>query len=99
MIFIVLLRTHVCPQARNNLLPGSVSSQVDYTAKVAAIVSVTLTATDIQGADLSEPLVLFWHRHPEGAWKTLLTETLSRLPFIPNMLSHLALLSQLLGNW
>jgi len=31
--------------------------------KVTAIVSVMLTATDIQGADLSKPLVLFWHCH------------------------------------
>jgi len=43
----------------NNLLTGSVSSQVDYyTSKVTAIVSMMLTAADIQGADLSEPLVL-----------------------------------------
>ena len=50
----------LCPQAHNNLLPGSVSSQVDYyTSKVTAIVSMMLTAADIQGADLSEPLVLF----------------------------------------
>jgi len=48
----------------------SASSQVDYyTSKVTAVVSVMLTAVDIQGADLSEPLVLFWHHHPEGAWK------------------------------
>ena len=31
--------------------------------EITAIVSVMLTATDIQGADLSEPLVLFWHSH------------------------------------
>ena len=53
---------------------------------------------DIQGTDLSEPLVLFWHRHREGAWNKLATATLSWLSFIPNMLSHLSLLSQLLGN-
>jgi len=48
------------PQAHNNLLPGSVSSQVDcYTSKATATVSMTLTAADIQEADLSEPLVLF----------------------------------------
>jgi len=32
---------------------------------------MTLTAVDIQGADLSEPLVLFWHHHPVvvcGLW-------------------------------
>jgi len=50
----------LCPQAHNNLLPGSVSSQVDYyTSKVTAVVSMTLTAADIQGADLCEPLALF----------------------------------------
>ena len=50
----------LCPQAHNNLLPGSVSSQVDYyTLKVTAVVSMTLTAADIQGADLYEPLALF----------------------------------------
>ena len=51
----------LCPQA-HNLLPGSVSSQVDYyTSKVTAVVSMTTTAADIhvQEADLSEPLVLF----------------------------------------
>ena len=47
-------------QAHNNLLPSSVSSQVDYyTSKVTAVVSMTLTAADIQGADLCEPLALF----------------------------------------
>ena len=50
----------LCPQAHNNLLPGSVSSQVDYyTWKVTAVVSMTLTAADIQGADPYEPLALF----------------------------------------
>jgi len=39
-----------------------------------------------------------WHRHPEGAWKTLPTATLSWLSLIPNMLCHLALLSRSLGN-
>ena len=52
------------PQAYNNLLPGSLSLQLDYyISKVTAVVSVTLKAADIQGTDLSEPLVLFWHRH------------------------------------
>ena len=37
---------------------------LDYTLK---LVTVTLTATDILGADLSEPLVLLWHHHREGA--------------------------------
>ena len=69
-----------------------------YTSKVTAIVSVTLTATDIQGADLSKPLVFFWHRHREGAWNKLATETLSWLSFISDMLSHLTLLSRWLGN-
>jgi len=50
----------LCPQAHNKLLPGSVSSQVDYyTSKVTAVVSMTLTVADIQGADLCEPLALF----------------------------------------
>jgi len=50
----------LCPQAHNKLLPGSVSSQDDYyTSKVTAVVSMTLTAADIQGADLHEPLALF----------------------------------------
>ena len=50
----------LCPQAHNNLLPGSISSLVDYyTPKVTAVVPMTLTAADIQGADLYEPLALF----------------------------------------
>ena len=50
----------LCPQAHNNLLPRSVSSLVDYcTSKVTAVVSMTFTAADIQGADLCEPLALF----------------------------------------
>jgi len=50
----------LCPQAHSNFLPGSVSSQVDYyTSKVTAVVPMTLTAADIQGADLCEPLALF----------------------------------------
>jgi len=50
----------LCPQAHNNLLPGSVSSQVDYyTSKVTAAIPMTLTAVGIQGADLCEPLALF----------------------------------------
>jgi len=91
----------LCPQAYNNLLPGSVSSQVDYyTSKVTAVVSMTLTAADIQGADLSKlKFGSLWHRHPEGAWKTLPTVTLSWLSFIPNMLCHLTLLCLSLGNW
>ena len=86
----------LCPQAYNNPLPGSISSQLDYyTSKGKAIVSVTLTAMDIQGADLSQPLVLFWHHH---AWNKLMTVTLSWLSFIPNTLSHLAPLL-LACNW
>ena len=60
----------LCLQAYTNPLPGSASSQLEcYTSTVTAIVSVTLTATDIQGADLSEPLVLFWHL-PDGDAKS-----------------------------
>jgi len=78
----------------SNLLPGSVSSQLDYyTSKAIAVVSVMLTAADIQGTDLSEPLVLFWHRHQEGTWNKLVTASL-----ISNTLSHLALLSPSPGN-
>ena len=70
----------LCPQAYNNLLPGSVSSQLDYyTSKAIAVVSVMLTAVDIQGVDLSEPLVLFWHRHQEGTWNKLVTASLISL--------------------
>jgi len=37
----------LCPQAHNNLLPSSVSSQLDYyTSKVPAVVSMTLTAVE-----------------------------------------------------
>ena len=39
-----------------------------------------------------------WHRHPEGAWKTLPTATHSWLSFIPNTLCHLALVYRSLGN-
>ena len=88
----------LCPQAYNNLLPGFASSLDCYTSKVTARVSVTLTAMDIQGADLSEPLVFFWHCHREGAWNKLVTVTLSWLSFISDTLSHLALLSRSLGN-
>jgi len=48
-----------------------------------AIVSVMLTAMDIHGQDLSEPLFLFWHRHREGAWNKLAKVTLSCLSFHP----------------
>ena len=89
----------LCLQAYTNPLPGSASSQLEcYTSTVTAIVSVTLTATDIQGADLSEPLVLFWHRHREGAWNKLATATLSWLSFISDTLSHLTLLSRSLEH-
>ena len=53
---------------------------------------MTLTATDIQGADLSEPLVLFWHHHREGTWNKLATATLNWLSFIPDTLSYFTLL-------
>ena len=39
------------------------------------MVSVTLTAADIPGADLNELLVLFWHRYRESAWNKLATAT------------------------
>ena len=55
---------------------------------------MTLTAADIQGADRG----FFWHRHREGVWNKLTTETLSWLSFISDTLSHLAFLSRLLGN-
>ena len=38
---------------------------------VTAVVSKMLTAADIQGADLSEPLVLFWHSHRRCLEQTL----------------------------
>ena len=53
---------------------------------------------DIQGAGLSKPLVLFWHRHREGAWNKLATATLSWLSFISDTLNHLTLLSRSLRN-
>ena len=37
------------------------------------MVSVTLTAADIPGADLSEQLVLFWHRYREKCLEQLAT--------------------------
>ena len=37
------------------------------------MVSVTLTAADIPGADLSELLVLFWHRYREKCLAKLVT--------------------------
>jgi len=43
-------------------------------------------------------MVHFWHRHREGAWNKLATATLSWLSFVPDMLSHLTLLSWSLGN-
>ena len=89
----------LCPQVYSNLLPSSASSRPDYyTSKVTTIVSVTLTVTDIQGADLSEPLVLFWHCHWENTCNKLVTATLSWLSFIPITLSDLALLSRSLRN-
>jgi len=43
------------------LFPGSLSSQLDYyNLKVTAVVSVMLIAADIQGADLSKSLALFF---------------------------------------
>ena len=54
------LRRSCYVHRRTTTFCQAVSSQVDYyTSKVTAIVSMTLTAAYIQGADLSEPLVLF----------------------------------------
>ena len=39
------------------------------------MVSVMLIAADILGANLSELLVLFWHRYWESAWNKLATAT------------------------
>ena len=88
------------PSARFcQVLPGSARFWMDYyTLKVTAAVFVTFTAADIEGADLSEPLVLFWHRHQEAAWNKLATATFSWLSFITDMLSHLTLLSRPPGN-
>jgi len=47
---------------------------------------------------LSSTTIIKKNCHREGAWKKLVTATLSWLSFIPNMLSHLALLSRLIGN-
>ena len=44
---------------------------------------------EIQGADLSDPLVVFWHRHREGAWNKLTIATLSWLSFITTRHSYL----------
>ena len=50
----------LCPQAHNNLLPGSLFSQLGLLYfKSNSCSSMTLTAAEIQGVDLSEPLVLF----------------------------------------
>ena len=47
------------------------------------MVSVTLTAADIPGADLSELLVLFWHRYREKCLEQARDCDLSCLPSIP----------------
>ena len=57
------------------------------------MVSVTpeVTATDIPGADLSELLVLFWHRYREKCLEQARDCDLSCLPSIQNTLNHLGL--------
>ena len=62
------------------------------------MVSVTLTATDIPGADLSELLVLFWHRYREKCLEQAHDSDLSCLPSIQNTLNHLGLEPGSLGN-
>ena len=62
------------------------------------MVSVTLTAADMPGADLSELLVLFWHRYRESAWNKLCDCDLSCLASIQNTLNRLGLLPGSLGN-
>ena len=55
------------------------------------MVSVTLTAADIPGADLSELLVLFWHRYREKCLEQARDCDFSCLPSIQNTLNHLGL--------
>ena len=62
------------------------------------MVSVTLTAADIPGADLSELLVLFWHRYQEKCLEQVRDCDLSCLPSIQNTLNHLGLVPGSLGN-
>ena len=62
------------------------------------MVSVTLTAADIPGADLSELLVLFWHRYREKCLEQARDCDLSYLPSIQNTLNHLGLVPGSLGN-
>ena len=59
---------------------------------------MTLTATDIPGADLSELLVLFWHRYREKCLEQARDCDLSCLPSIQNTLNHLGLVPGSLGN-
>ena len=62
------------------------------------MVSVTLTAADIPGADLSELLVLFWHRYREKSLEQARDCDLSCLPSIQNTLNGLGLVPGSLGN-
>ena len=63
------------------------------------MVSVTPTATDIPGADLSKLLVLlFWHRYREKCLEQARDCDLSCLPSIQNTLNHLGLVPGSLGN-
>ena len=68
------------------------------------MVSVTLTAADIPGADLSELLVLFWHRYRDKCLEQARDCDLSCLPSIQNTLNHLGLApgnrwKKALGSW
>ena len=62
------------------------------------MVSVMLTAADIPGADLSELLVLFWHRYREKCLEQARDCDLSCLLSIQNTLNHLGLVPGSLGN-
>ena len=62
------------------------------------MVSVMLTAADIPGADLSELLVLFWHRYREKCLEQAHDCDLSCLPSIQNTLNHFGLVPGSLGN-
>ena len=62
------------------------------------MVSVTLTAADIPGANLSELLVLFWHRYREKCLEQARDCDLSCLSSIQNTLNYLGLVPGSLGN-
>ena len=50
------------------------------------MVSVMLTAVDIPGAELSEPLVHFWHHYQESEWNETRDCDLSWLSSLSNLL-------------